>query len=210
MRSKLQYISQGATDADQYDHIRRALDYGADWIQLRWKNATDRQRLRLAERVKQQCEKYQAICIINDSIAIAKEVDADGVHLGLDDEKIEKARRTLGQGKIIGGTANTIADVIQRIDEGCDYIGLGPYRITDTKEKLSPVLGIEGYRKILLHLNEHRIVIPAIYAIGGVGLDDIPLLLEEGLYGVAVSKTITDTPAIISEFKKLLSCANLS
>lgn len=204
IRSKLQYISQGTTAKEQAYNILQALDHGADWIQLRWKTATDEERVKLAEQVRQRCQDYQATYIINDSIAIAKQVDADGVHLGLDDEGIEKARSVLGRGKIIGGTANTIADVTKRIDKGCNYIGLGPYRTTNTKEKLSPILGIEGYRKIILHLKEKHIDFPPIYAIGGIGLADIPLLLEEEIYGVAISKAITDNPMTIADFKKLL------
>ncbi|PRD57396.1 thiamine phosphate synthase [Sphingobacterium gobiense] len=205
MRSKLQYISQGATAKEQEHNIQQALDNGADWVQLRWKNAADEQHQKLAEKVRVQCAHYRATYIINDSIALAKQVDADGVHLGLEDEGIEKARRILGAGKIIGGTANTITDVLKRIDEGCDYIGLGPYRPTGTKEKLSPILGVEGYRKIICYLKEHHLHFPPIYAIGGVNLADIPTLLAEGVYGIAVSKAITDTPVIISDFKQLLS-----
>lgn len=204
MRSKLQYISQGTTAKEQAYNIRQALDNGADWIQLRWKNANYEHRQQLAEGMKQRCADYQATYIINDSIAIAKQVDADGVHLGLEDEGIEKARSVLGKGKIIGGTANTIADVTKRIDEGCDYIGLGPYRTTNTKVKLSPILGIEGYQKIMIYLKKHHVDFPPIYAIGGIGLADIQPLLEEGIYGVAVSKMITDTPTIVSDFKKRL------
>ncbi len=204
IRSRLQYISQGTTAKEQAYHIQQALDHGADWIQLRWKAAADEERIKLAEQVKQQCQQYQAICIINDSIAVAKHIDADGVHLGLDDEGIEKARSILGQEKIIGGTANTITDVIKRIDEGCSYIGLGPYRTTRTKEKLSPILGLEGYREIIQYLKNRAIHCPPIYAIGGIGLTDIPSLLAEGIYGVAVSKVITDTPTIVSDFKKRL------
>lgn len=204
MLSKLQYISQGITAKEQEYNIQQALDHGADWIQLRWKTATHEERLKLAEEVRKQCDKYQAICIINDSIVVAKQVDADGVHLGLEDEGVEKARRVLGEGKIVGGTANTMEDVKKRIDERCSYIGLGPYRTTSTKDKLSPILGLEGYREIILHFKEHHIDFPPIYAIGGIGLADIPLLGKEGVYGVAISKAITDSPMLVSDFKKLL------
>lgn len=205
MRSKLQYISQGVTAKEQDYNIQQALDNGADWIQLRWKNATNEQQRKLAEKVRALCILYRATYIINDSIVLAQQVDADGVHLGLEDEGIAKARHILGEGKIIGGTTNTIENVLKRIDEGCDYIGLGPYRSTSTKEKLSPILGLEGYRKIILYLKERHIHFPPIYAIGGINLADIPSLLEEGVYGIAISKTITDNPVSISDFKKLLS-----
>ena len=110
----------------------------------------------------------------------------------------------LGENKIIGGTANTITDVLQRIDEPCDYIGLGPLRFTPTKEKLSPVLGFEGYQTIIDELNERTIEIPKIFAIGGVIFNDIELLQQIGIYGVAVSGQITSQPTMINEFKKIL------
>ncbi|MDR6465483.1 thiamine phosphate synthase [Chryseobacterium sediminis] len=201
---KLQYISQGNTIQEQEFHIRKALDNGIKWVQVRWKNAPENELIHLCEISKQLCSEYQAVCIINDHVQIAKKIDADGVHLGLNDSAIEEARLILGENKIIGGTANTLSDVIQRINESCDYIGLGPLRFTATKEKLSPVLGFEGYQKIINGLREQSIDIPKIFAIGSVGLEDILPLQEIGIYGVAVSGIITKQPTIINELKKVM------
>lgn len=201
---KLQYISQGFTIEDQELNIRKALDAGVRWIQVRWKNSPENEFIKLCEISKKLCSDNQATCIINDHIQIVKLVDADGVHLGLNDESIEVARQILGENKIIGGTANTIEDVLQRMDEPCDYIGLGPLRFTSTKEQLSPILGFEGYEKIIQNLNEKSLKIPKIFAIGGVVLNDIELLQQIGIYGVAVSGLITKDPAVINEFKKVL------
>jgi len=201
---KLQYISQGFTIEDQELNIRKALDAGVQLIQIRWKNAPENEFIKLCEISKKLCSDNQTVCIINDHVQIAKEIDADGVHLGLNDEAIEVARQILGENKIIGGTANTIEDVLQRINEGCDYIGLGPLRFTSTKEKLSPILGFEGYEKIIQSLKEKSIEIPKIYAIGGVILDDIELLKQIGIYGIAVSGLITNQPTFVKEFKKVL------
>jgi thiamine-phosphate pyrophosphorylase len=198
---KLQYISQGFTIEDQELNIRKALDNGIKWIQVRWKNAPENEFIKLCEISKKLCSENQTVCIINDHIQIAKLIDADGVHLGLNDESIEVARQILGENKIIGGTANTIGDVLQRINEGCDYIGLGPLRFTSTKEKLSPILDFEGYEKIIQDLKERSIEIPKIFAIGGVVLEDIELLQQIGIYGVAVSGQITNQPSVITEFK---------
>lgn len=198
---KLQYISQGFTLEDQELNIRKALDHGAQWIQVRWKNAPENEFIRLCEISKKICSEYQAVCIINDHVQIAKQIDADGVHLGLKDTSIEIARHILGENKIIGGTANTFSDVLQRVVESCDYIGLGPLRFTSTKEQLSPILGFEGYQKIIDGLKEKSIEIPKIFAIGGVVLEDIELLQQIGIYGVAVSGLITNQPSIINEFK---------
>ncbi|AZA81092.1 thiamine phosphate synthase [Chryseobacterium lactis] len=201
---KLQYISQGNTAKEQESNIRKALDHGIKWIQVRWKNAPEKELISLCEMAKQLCSEYQTTCIINDHVQLVKEIDADGVHLGLTDGSIHEARTILGNHKIIGGTANTITDVLQRINEPCDYIGLGPLRFTNTKEKLSPVLGFEGYEEIINGLKGRSIDIPKIFAIGSVTLEDFLPLQEIGIYGVSVSGTITRQPSVINEFKKVM------
>lgn len=201
---KLQYISQGSSLEVQEKNIRKALDSGAKWIQVRWKNTPEKDFIRLCEISKKLCADYQAVCIINDHVRIAKDVDAEGVHLGLNDMSVEKARHILGENKIIGGTANTFTDVLQRMVERCDYIGLGPLRFTSTKEQLSPILGFEGYGEIINNLKEKSIEIPKIFAIGGVVLEDIKQLQQIGIYGVAVSGQITSQPSVIREFRNIL------
>ncbi|GAA5099363.1 thiamine phosphate synthase [Chryseobacterium ginsengisoli] len=201
---KLQYISQGFTIEDQELNIRKALDNGVKWIQVRWKNAPESEFIKLCEISKKLCSDNHTVCIINDHVYIAKDIDADGVHLGLKDTSIEIARHILGKNKIIGGTANTISDVLQRLNEPCDYIGLGPLRFTSTKEQLSPILDFEGYKEIVQNLKERSLEIPKIFAIGGVVLSDIELLQQIGIYGMAVSGQITNQPSIINEFKTVL------
>jgi len=201
---KLQYISQGNTKQEQELHIRKALDNGIQWVQVRWKNAPENELISLCEISKQLCSEYHAVCIINDHVQLVKEIDADGVHLGLNDSSIEKARLILGENKIIGGTANTLSDVIQRIKESCDYIGLGPLKFTTTKEKLSPVLGFKGYQNIIDGLREKSIDIPKIFAIGSVTLEDILPLQKIGIYGVSISGLITKQPTIIKELNKVM------
>lgn len=203
MHNKLQYISQGNTLNEQLFHIESVLHNGGTWIQVRFKNGTEKEQYLLAESAKKSCEKYNATLIINDNVALAKEINADGVHLGLDDMAISKARLILGKEKIIGGTANTLQDVFQRYHEKCDYIGLGPFRFTYTKQQLSPILGHNGYFTIMQLLNELDYKIP-VYAIGGITLNDIDSLLETGIHGIAVSGMITNN----SNQKQLLTQLN--
>ena len=206
MYSKLQYISQGNDSATQIKNIQQSLDAGCDWVQLRFKNKQEMLATFLAEKVKDLCLQYKAIFIVNDFIDIAKQVDADGLHLGLTDDSIAEARRVLGESKIIGGSANTLNDVIQRMNEKCNYIGLGPYRHTTTKEKLSPIVGIEGYKKIIAQLNEAQLKTP-IYGIGGILPEDAETIAESGIYGVAVSGIITtalNKKQIVEQFKTSL------
>jgi len=192
MFNRLQYISQGNTVEEQLYNIHQALDHGCDWIQMRFKKATSEDAFTLAEAVKILCQEYLATFIINDNVALASEIDADGVHLGLSDMGISKAREILGNSKIIGGTANTFENIQNHSKNGCDYIGLGPFRFTKTKEKLSPILGLEGYIDLMDKMQKAEITTP-IYAIGGIQTDDIEPIIKTGIYGIAVSGLITES-----------------
>lgn len=206
MFSKLQYISQGLTPKEQIGNIQEALDAGCNWIQLRFKNADDKDFYNVAKSAKEICSNYRATFIINDHVELAKKIDSDGVHLGLEDMPIADARHILGPNKIIGGSANTLNDVMLRIGEKCDYIGLGPYRFTKTKEKLSPVISIEEYKLILDHISKTNANIP-VYAIGGICAEDVDAIIKTGIYGVAISGAITNSPnkkTLIQEFNELL------
>ena len=203
MYNKLQYISQGKTIEEQLYNVHQALDAGCDWIQMRFKNQTEKNTFALAEAVKFLCEEYLANFIVNDNLYLAQQIAADGVHLGLTDLKIDEARAILGNTKIIGGTANTFEDIKNHAKNGCDYIGLGPFRFTDTKEKLNPILGLSGYFKILEELKKHNIQIP-VYAIGGITLKDISPLMETGIHGIAVSGMVTKS----EEKEKLIQQLN--
>jgi thiamine-phosphate pyrophosphorylase len=192
MYNQLQYISQGNTVEEQLYNIHKALDNGCDWIQMRFKKNYSDDAFTLAEAVKMLCKEYLATFIINDNVHLAKQLDADGVHLGLSDMSVEEARLILGKTKIIGGTANTFEDVLQRTAENCDYIGLGPFQFTTTKQNLSPILGLEGYRSIIGQMKAKNIKIP-IYAIGGITLKNVESLMKTGIHGIAVSGLITQT-----------------
>lgn len=190
MYNKLQYISQGNTADEQLTNIHQALDNGCKWVQIRFKNHFSDDAFTLAAAVKTLCEEYLANFIINDNVYLAQQIAADGVHLGIDDITISEARSILGDTKIIGATANTFEDIQNHIQNGCDYIGLGPFKFTTTKENLSPILGLEGYRAILAKMQENGLTTP-VYAIGGITLADVEPILQTGIYGIAVSGLIT-------------------
>lgn len=191
MIDKLHYISQADNAGDHLPAIEKALRAGCKWIQLRVKDQPSAAILKQAVSAKALCDAFDAKLIINDHAEVAAEVAAYGLHLGLTDMPIPEARSLAGPKLIIGGTANTIEHILQRIDEGADYVGLGPFRFTTTKKNLSPILGIEGFQKIVEQLRRRQIDIPVI-AIGGLTIDDVPLLMKAGLYGIAVSGAITN------------------
>ena len=182
----IQYISQGRTIQEHLKNIESVCKAGGRWIQLRLKDSDQKTYLETGQQCLKICRAYKATLIINDNIEVAQRIQADGVHLGLNDASPEEARRRLGEKAIIGGTANTEEDCLQRIEEGVDYIGLGPFRFTTTKEELSPVLGLEGYQQIVSSLSKKGHQVP-IVAIGGIRTEDIIPLYRTGVSGIAVS-----------------------
>ncbi|MCX6218824.1 thiamine phosphate synthase [Spirosoma sp.] len=182
--SSLHYITTRPEEAEL------ACRAGADWIQLRLKNRSYADWKAVALETLAVCRQYKATLILNDNPLLAADIGANGVHLGQEDMPIPEARALLGDTFIIGGTANTLETILAHQRDGVNYVGLGPFRFTTTKEKLSPVLGLQGYEQILSALPRQPISLPII-AIGGITLADVPALLETGVYGVAVSSAIT-------------------
>lgn len=183
--SPLQYI------VTRPEQAQLACQAGVDWIQLRVKNYPYEDWKYLAQDTLAICHAYNARLIINDNPYLAIEINADGVHLGQEDMPVAEARSLMGPTYIIGGTANTLEHIRKHQLQGADYVGLGPFRFTSTKEKLSPILELAGYQRILVALRLEEITIPII-GIGGITLADIPALRQTGLYGVAVSSAISN------------------
>ncbi|WP_405383037.1 thiamine phosphate synthase [Maribacter sp. LLG6340-A2] len=200
MIPKLHYISQGKTVDEHVENIQKACSAGAELVQLRLKNIKANTVLKTAEKAREITAHFQTRLIINDYYQVAKEVKADGVHLGQNDTCPLTARKHLYSWQIIGGTANTLEQAETLLAKKVDYIGMGPYRFTLTKANLSPVLGLAGYTAILEELNTQ---VPII-AIGGITIEDVPEILKTGVYGIAASGEITTNFNRIKDFKKLL------
>jgi thiamine-phosphate pyrophosphorylase len=167
------------------------------------KDASAEEILPIAEKALSMCRKYEATFIIDDHVELAKQIKADGVHLGKLDMPIAEARKILGSDFIIGGTANTFEDVKAHSEAGADYIGCGPFRFTTTKKNLSPVLGLEGYRRIVRQMKEAGVRLPVV-AIGGITKEDIPSLMETGITGIALSGSILRAEHPIEEMKEII------
>lgn len=188
-RFQLQFISHQNEKMSYLDGIHEALAGGCKWIQLRMKGATDEEVRPIALKVKEWCKEQNATFLIDDRVQLVKELQVDGVHLGKNDMPIAEARKILGEDFIIGGTANTFEDVKAHYEAGADYIGCGPFRFTTTKEKLSPILGLEEYKEIIQKMKAENIDIP-IVAIGGITKEDIPDIMKTGVNGIALSGCI--------------------
>ena len=185
----IQFITHANDRYNYLDGVRIALEGGCRWIQLRMKDASEEEVLKTAESTRKLCRQYDAVFLLDDYVELVERSGADGVHLGKDDMPIDEARRLLGKDKIIGGTANTFEDIKRIYSAGADYIGCGPFRFTTTKKKLSPILGLDAYSRIIKQMNAYGINIPVI-AIGGILLQDVSDIMQTGVSGVAISGAI--------------------
>ena len=207
VRQMVQFISHYSERYSYLDSIQLALEGGCRWIQLRMKDALDEEVRPIAIEAQKLCRHYNATFIIDDRVALVRELGADGVHLGKNDMPIREARRLLGSDFIIGGTANTFEEAKAHYEASADYIGCGPFRFTTTKQKLAPVLGLDGYRQIIRKLRAANITIPVV-AIGGITKDDIPAILQTGITGIALSGTVLRADDPITEMKHIINIIN--
>ena len=189
----LQYISHFTPQISYAEGIRMALEGGCRWIQLRMKDAPAEEIIACADEVLPLCRRHGAKFLLDDHVELVRRLGADGVHLGKNDMPVDEARKILGPDIIIGGTANTIEDIIRLHKQGADYIGCGPFRFTTTKKNLSPILGLDGYKSIVLKMKELGIDLP-IVAIGGITVEDIPAVMGTGVSGIALSGAILGAP----------------
>ncbi len=198
----LQWITPNVADSDFLVNLTEKIcRNGCRWVQLRLKSCSDDVFLQIGKQLREITHHYYAVLLINDRVHLVEPLNADGVHVGKNDTPVEQVRQTLGKQKIIGATANTLSDCLQHIENGVDYIGLGPFRFTETKQNLSPVLGLNGYTKIIRRLPASH---PPIIAIGGITLPDIPLLQQTGINGIAVSSALSQKPEETGKWVKFL------
>jgi thiamine-phosphate pyrophosphorylase len=161
-----------------------AIAGGADTIQFRQKSGATREMIRVAEQMKDLCKKAGVTFMVNDRVDVAIASHADGVHLGQDDFPIPLARKLLGEGTIIGGSAGSMEEARKCLLEGADYIGFGPVFPTTSKEDAGPAGGLGLLKQIV-----EAIPLPII-AIGGITRDNIPLVMQAGAHGIAVISAV--------------------
>lgn len=199
----LQFITHRNDRYDEISGTRAVLEGGCRWVQLRMKDAPDEEFLRVGREVGRLCRQYGATFLLDDRVHLVTELGADGVHLGKNDMPPREARMLLPAGTIIGSTANTFEDIERAAAAGADYIGLGPFRFTETKRNLSPILGLEGYREIFTRCRAAGITLPVV-AIGGITAADIAQILATGATGIALSGALLGAADPTEETRKIV------
>lgn len=186
---------------DFYNCIEEALKGGVTMLQLREKNATGREFLEKAVKLRSLTKKYNVKFIINDRVDIAMLCDADGVHVGQSDIAADKVRRLIGKNKIIGVSARTVEEAMKAKENGADYLGVGAMFTTTTKLDAKSVT-INKLSEIKKEVN-----LP-IVAIGGITLDNINKLKQCNIDGYAVVSAILKADDIRLECEKWVSKIN--
>lgn len=170
-------------DETLYDQVKNALDGGATFVQLREKNLDRADFLAEALEIQKLCREYGVPFVINDEVSIAKDIDADGVHVGQSDMGAMDVRKILGPDKILGVSAQTVEQAMIAEKHGADYLGVGAVFATGSKDDADDV-SHETLKAIC-----EAVSIPVI-AIGGITKDNIFELAGSGICGVAVISAI--------------------
>ena len=180
------YFITDSTGFEESEFLRRvesALQGGVTILQLREKNKSTREYIALAEKVHALTRQYSVPLIIDDRVDVALAVNAEGVHLGADDMPVAAARRILGEDKIIGATAKTVAWALDAATQGADYLGVGAIYPTTTKVK-TVLTSTDTLRDIC-----KAVSIP-VNAIGGLNRDNIDVLYGIPLAGICAVSAI--------------------
>lgn len=208
-KNRLMFITHRTNKYTELDEVKMVIEGGCTWVQLRMKENLN---LEVAKEVSRYTLFHNdhgfCTCCLNDNLDMAFKAGIHCVHLGKNDMPISEAwDRIIEKRKedlfTVGATANTFEDILKADQEGACYIGLGPYRYTDTKKNLSPELGLEGYQKIMEQCREAGLKIP-IFAIGGIRFEDIAPLMETGIEGIAVSGAIINAEDPVEETRRFI------
>ena len=182
LRFKLYVITDRRLCAPRtlYDTIHDLLDVGVSAIQLREKDLSDAEYIKLAEPLCTLCHTYSAQLFINSRIEIAIDIGAAGLHLPGDSASVEKVIEETNHRFIIGSSVHTLTEAKQRETEGADFITYSPIYPTLSKPGYGPVVGLGGLRNVT-----ERVNIP-VFALGGITPERVSECRDAGAYGVAV------------------------
>ena len=183
--------------------VEAALRGGAGIIQYRSKSANMALRREQGASIARLCRSWKATFIVNDSAELARELDADGVHLGKDDVAVGAARALMAPGKLIGVSCyNEIGRARQAQAQGADYVAFGSFFASPTKPA-APAAGAE-----LLRLAATELALPVV-AIGGIDTDNAPALIAAGADCVAVVSALFDATDIEAQARRFACLFNV-
>jgi thiamine-phosphate pyrophosphorylase len=197
---KLHYITHDTPHLSHIEQVQLACEAGAKWIQYRCLSKTDEALLQDINAIAEICDDWGTTLIVTDHIHLNGKADIQGFHIEDMDADFIALRKRVGDDITLGGSANTIENLIRLASEGADYAGFGPYALTETKPNNYALLGIEGYQNAVRELSDQAINLPVL-AVGGIKTYDVEALMQTGIYGVAVSGAINFADDFIEAYQ---------
>ncbi|MBT2658137.1 thiamine phosphate synthase [Bacillus sp. ISL-18] len=181
--------------------LTEAIAGGVTIFQFREKGKdalTGAEKYELARRLQRICKEHEIPFIVNDDIELAIELDADGVHIGQEDEPVKVVRTRIGDSKILGVSVHSLEEAEIALNDGADYFGIGPIYPTNSKDDAKPVRGTE----LIEILRQQNYTIPMV-GIGGITSENASAVVKAGADGVSVITAISHADSPLEAAKSL-------
>lgn len=186
---KLHFITHDLPQSSHVEQVQVACEAGAKWIQYRCLSKADDELLADINLIAEICDDWGATLIVANHIHLKGKADIQGFHIEDMDADFIALRKQIGEEFTLGGSANTIDQLIKLANDGADYAGFGPFNITSTKPNDYPLVKTDEYNNAVQILKSANIDLPVL-AVGGVTLADVPTLMATGIFGIAASSAI--------------------
>ncbi|TMU85119.1 thiamine phosphate synthase [Bacillus sp. BHET2] len=202
------YFIMGSTNClkDPVYVLEQAIEGGITLFQFREKGVGSLEgpeKMKLAEKLQKVCKDAEIPFIVNDDVELALAIDADGIHVGQEDERASEVKAKIGD-KWLGVSTHTLAEAQQAVVDGADYLGLGPIYPTISKDDTAKIHGLE----IIKSFRNNNILIP-IVGIGGIGSSNAMEVIEAGANGISLISAIAgaeDSRRAARELKRAVTC----
>jgi thiamine-phosphate pyrophosphorylase len=200
------YLTQDLPGRSHLQQVEIACNEGAKWIQYRCFSKSEEEMLEELHQIANICDDWGTTLIVTDHYQLLPKADIQGVHIEDMKADISFIRQIIGEDKTLGASATNLAQLVNHIKNGADYIGCGPFSHTETKPNTEKYWAIEGYVSAIVELQKLGLTVPLIAA-GGINLENVDDLMRTGIHGVAVSAAVnkSDEPAnTFKQFYRLL------
>lgn len=186
---KLHFITHDLQQSSHIEQVQVACEAGAKWIQYRCLSKADDELLADINLIAEICDDWGATLIVTNHIHLKGKADIQGFHIEDMNADFIALRKQIGEEFTLGGSANTVEQLLKLASDGADYAGFGPFNISSTKPNDYPLVKVDEYAKAITKLKSANINLPVL-AVGGITLADLPGLMATGIFGIAASSAI--------------------
>jgi len=205
---KLHYITHDIPHLTHIEQVQNACEAGAKWIQYRCLSKADDELLKDINAIAEICDDWGTTLIVTNHINLNGKADIQGFHIEDMDADFLELRKKVGDDITLGGSANTVENLIRLAKDGADYVGFGPFAATDTKPNNYPLVTLEEYQNAIHGLKKSGLNMPVL-AVGGIKIYDVETLMRTGIYGIAVSGAINFADDFIEAYQDFYEAVKL-